>query len=291
VNERLDAALTYAARGWPVFPCHHPTPAGGCSCGRGYCASPAKHPATRRGHHDATTNPETIRRWWQQRPDANIGIRTGGPAGLVVVDLDLPHGAASLRAVARGRLGDLAVVRTGSGGTHLYFHHPGAPLRNSAGRLGAGIDIRAEGGYILAPPSRHITGHTYRWTTSPDRLPPLPGWLATALRPPPERQLERWVPPGRPRGGAWAQAVHEAELAAVRTAPEGTRNHMLNRASFRLGRLAAAGDLELAGLREQLIGAAMAAGLPEREAARTAESGLHAGLGRGLRPSVAGRTR
>lgn len=274
----LGAALEYAARGWPVFPIHHPAPAGGCSCGHGDCSSPAKHPATRRGLHDATRDPDRIRRWWYQRPDANIAIRTGTASGLVVVDLDPPHGPDNFRRLAAGRFpADLAVIRTGGGGTHLYFHHTGTEIRNSAARLAPGVDIRGEGGYILAPPSQHITGNHYR-ARNLEKIPELPGWLDQALQrrqpdPPPWRPVA-----AKPIGRSWADAVLNDELRSVAHAPEGTRNNALNRAGFRLGRLASRGYLDPQAVQDQLIEAACAAGLPAREASRTAASGLDAGL-------------
>jgi hypothetical protein len=270
-NPRLDAALTYASRGWPVFPCHHPQ-GGGCSCGQADCSSPAKHPATPRGLHNATTDPSRIERWWRQRPLANVAIRTGAPGRLVVVDVDLPHGPQSLAALLGPRPG---TVRTGSGGVHHYFDNRGLVLRNSAGRLGLGLDVRADGGYVIAPPSRHINGAPYTWTASTLQLSLLPAAIAHRLRRTPERVVQP-----RPNRDMreWAKAVLEEQVHDVRHAPEGTRNNTLNRAAFRLGRLAARGDIDPGLATTELEAAAQAAGLPAREASRTTASGLHAGL-------------
>lgn len=272
----LDAALDYASRGWPVFPCHNPAVGGACSCGQPDCGSPAKHPRTRHGLHDATVDRDQIRRWWQQHPNANIGVRTGAPSGLIVIDLDLPHGPRRFRELAGGRLGNAAVVHTGSGGTHLYFQAPDDVIvRNSTRRLGAGIDVRGEGGYILAPPSRHHTGRTYAWTTPLD-VPTLPPWLQQRLESPTPAPPSRWQPP-RDSGRDWATALRDQEVADVATAPVGTRNTTLNRAAFVLGRVAASGALDPHDVRSKLEQAATAAGLPIREAQRTIESGLSAG--------------
>src|SRR5262245_23651589 len=86
----LDAALSYAARGWRVFPCHTPTK-DGCSC-RQACSRTGKHPRTKNGLKDATTDTATIQRWWQQWPQANIAIATGAVSGLVVLDEDTYKG-------------------------------------------------------------------------------------------------------------------------------------------------------------------------------------------------------
>jgi hypothetical protein len=274
-NPQLRAALTYAARGWPVLPCHHPI-GSGCSCGHDDCPAPGKHPATRRGLHDASIDPDRIRRWWHQRPDANIAIRTGTASQLIVVDLDPPHGPGNFRRIAAGRLPeDLAVVRTGRGGAHLYFHHVGAPIRNSASRLAPGIDIRGEGGYVIAPPSCHITGTRYG-PLPPQHPPDLPNWLHDRLREP-ERPQPRSTTPWTRSSGRLDQIIDDT-VSRIASAPQGTRNTTLNGAAYRLGRLARRAELDPAALHDRLTHAAVSAGLPEREAARTASWGLHAGL-------------
>src|SRR5262245_46943648 len=83
----LAAALAYAARGWPVFPCHNPRPDGGCSCGQ-KCGRTGKHPRTQHGLKDATTDEATIRRWWKQWPEANVAVATGAASNLVILDED-----------------------------------------------------------------------------------------------------------------------------------------------------------------------------------------------------------
>ena len=87
-------AAGLAGRGWPVMPCHHPVD-DGCSCGHADCASPGKHPRTRHGLQQATTDSGTIRRWWRRWPEANVAVRTGARpdgAGVVVIDIDPAHG-------------------------------------------------------------------------------------------------------------------------------------------------------------------------------------------------------
>ncbi len=103
--------------------------------------------------------------WFRTCPDAGIGIVTGAVSGLVVLDVDVRHGGdAALQRLERehGRLPTTLECRTGGGGHHLYFAHPGRLVRNKVG-LAAGIDLRADGGYVVAPPSLHASGLRYVW--------------------------------------------------------------------------------------------------------------------------------
>jgi hypothetical protein len=119
---------------------------------------------------------------WKSWPDAGVAIRTGVESGLLVLDVDVPEGGAGALAAlerAHGKLPMTATVLTGGGGQHLYFRHTGQEVRNSAGRLGVGIDVRADGGYVVAPPTVHESGRHYVWTRSLDRQPLAdpPAWL------------------------------------------------------------------------------------------------------------------
>jgi Bifunctional DNA primase/polymerase, N-terminal/Primase C terminal 1 (PriCT-1) len=121
--------------------------------------------------------------WFRTCPDAGIGIVTGAVSGLVVLDVDVRHGGdAALQRLERehGRLPTTVECRTGGGGRHLYFAHPGGLVRNKVG-LAAGIDLRADGGYVVAPPSLHASGLRYVWVDgrAPDDMAvtPLPDWL------------------------------------------------------------------------------------------------------------------
>ncbi len=283
-----EAALLYARHGWPVFPCHHPE-RGGCSCGARDCASPGKHPRTRRGLRDATTNSEVIRRWWRAWPKVNVAIRTGattgrrGRPGLVVLDVDPPHGGDdSLQALIaeHGPLPATGLVHTGSGGAHVYFAHPGASIRNNAGtKLGPGLDVRGDGGYVIAPPSQHVSGGTYRWGRHVNPAP-LPAWVVDRLvtpryqaPPPPDPNQLRYD-----RGvSAWAATALRRELQRIEQAEEGRRNHVLNRAAFVLGQIVGAGHLERGLVADLLEQAGVAAGLTPRETRLTVESGMGAG--------------
>jgi hypothetical protein len=235
-----------------------------------------------------------VRTWWQRRPDSNVAIRTGDESGLVVVDVDPDHGGiASLRALvdAHGRLPDGPRVRTGSGGWHLYFRHPGDPIRNSAGtRLGVGVDVRGDGGYVIAPPSRHRSLNSYQWRDFDHAVPELPEWTLDRLTPvsPTRRHLRR-PDVATTVSDAWAHSALTGEADSVRAAPEGTRNHALNRAAFCLGQIVAAGALDAAVVEAALLESALHAGLGEREAFRTLQSGLTAGIAH-PRLALGGRT-
>src|SRR5438132_5584978 len=86
-SQMLDAALAYASRGWPVLPIHT-AKAGQCSCGHAACSSPGKHPHTVHGVHNAAMDEATVRQWWSQRREANLGIATGAGSGIVALDID-----------------------------------------------------------------------------------------------------------------------------------------------------------------------------------------------------------
>lgn len=181
-SRKAQAALAYAERyGFAVFPCR---PRG-------------KEPLTANGCKDATTDPHQIRAWWSGWPDANVAIATGASSGIIVLDVDPRHGGDESFA-ALGELPPAPLVRTGGGGFHGYFSHPGSIIRNSAGLIGRGLDVRGDGGYVIAPPSIHPSGHLYRW--DPARridnltLPIPPRWLAF-----PPNSTPRESPLGRTR--------------------------------------------------------------------------------------------
>jgi hypothetical protein len=174
---RVNAALQYAVRGWRTIPLHSIRPDGQCTCGRSDCASPAKHPKLRAWPQHATVDPDVIRRWWLWWPTANLGVATGG--GLVVLDVDGDTGAESLRALEQAH-GGLDTPRSITArGSHYLFYVEG-PMRNATG-IRPGLDIRADGGFIVAPPSLHPSGKRYAWdlTAHPDETPlmPAPRWL------------------------------------------------------------------------------------------------------------------
>lgn len=189
--ETQQFARWYAKRGFYVFPCHT-IEDGKCTCGK-TCSSPGKHPvANLAGHgvNDATTDLQIIDQWWSMFPDANIGLATGMASGVIVVDIDPDKGGEDAWQNLLDRYPDTEdtwAVITGSGGYHLYFEAVEG-IRNSASVVGPGIDIRSDGGYVIAPPSRHLSGGTYVWSEnlSFKTMPvpaALPEWLTTFLLP------------------------------------------------------------------------------------------------------------
>ena len=162
----LRAALAYARRGIPVFPCE---PGG-------------KRPLTYNGFWDASADPRRVEAWWSRWPEANVGIPTGERSGLLVLDVDPGAGGPeSLAALERtgGPLPRTARTRTGGGGMHVFFGYPaGEEVRSNTGRLGPGLDVRGEGGYVVVPPSRTQSAYEWLARTSPAD----PTWLLECLR-------------------------------------------------------------------------------------------------------------
>ena len=266
------AAAQYAAWGWPVLPLHAPT-ATGCSCGQPDCASPAKHPRTRRGLRDASTARMQVIDWWARWPHANVAIATGA---IVVLDVDGDHGARSLSALEaeHGPLPQTPWVSTARG-RHLYFLALGVDVGNSAGRLGPGLDVRGRSGYVVAPPSLHHTGWRYRWNELDSGIAALPSRLVDLLRPVPPQVCDIDRPVVSEDG--YVTAALDGELQRILDSAPQTRNDTLNRAAFRLGQLAGAGLVNSDDLVEPLLEAARAVGQGEREARATIASGLTAG--------------
>lgn len=163
----LRSALLYAEKfHFAVFPCHRD-----------------KSPFTKNGFKDATRDFTQIQTWWSHWPNANIGIATG-ESGIVVLDVDPRHcGDQALEGLEaqHGKLPLTPEVLTGGGGRHLYFKSPEGLVLSSNGKAGPGLDFKASGGYVIAPPSIHESGREYTWEHSARidevELADLPGWL------------------------------------------------------------------------------------------------------------------
>lgn len=188
----LEAALKFAAAGWPVMPLAGAVPVGDrltCACWKhDGCISPAKHPRTANGLFDATTSEEVVRSWFRGYKALNIGIRTGVVCDVVDIDAG---GLDSLGAWMRSMpvttdpdeqvlaIWDGPVVKTGHG-YHLYLRPAGC---GNGAKILPGIDYRGNGGYVVAAPSVHVTGTRYEWLRK-GRLIDAPEWLRDVLFPP-----------------------------------------------------------------------------------------------------------
>jgi hypothetical protein len=263
------AALGYARRGIPVFPCR----------------ANRKEPATTHGFADASTEPAQIERWFRSSR-ANIGIPTGLRSGLFVLDIDR-HSADGMRTIGGleqtlGALPQTTTARTAGGGEHRYFRMPGVTLRNSAGKLGPGVDTRGEGGYVVAAPSA-IDGVTYRYTVRvrPAELPQ--AWIdALTPRERPSEPIEPWAPQDdreRTRAAAWCVRALQDEARELAAAPPGTRNDRLWRAAAALGGLVHAGAITSDDVHQALTWACSTWG---RRDARKDLDTIHRGLAFGL---------
>ena len=164
-NPSLKAALHYAERGWQVFPLWSRN-GDKCGCGDDNCKSQGKHPLSELapdGFKNATTDEKEIKRWWRKYPDAGIGVVTGKISGVIVLDIDCKKDRDGTLALGPllaklGPLPDSKAAVTASGGTHHYFRYEDG-IRCSNDKLGKGLDIKADGGYVCAPPSHGL----YRW--------------------------------------------------------------------------------------------------------------------------------
>lgn len=172
LGENLKYALKYASWGWSVIPLHW-IQNGQCTCKNGIkCISPGKHPRVGWAEYQKRrATDKEIREWWKKWPKANIGIVTGAISGIIVLDIDMPYGMQTIRK-NKYALFPTPIVRTGGGGWHYIYKHPGCDCRNFAKKIGKTIlpdvDFRGDGGLIVAPPSNHIDGGNYQWSIEPE---------------------------------------------------------------------------------------------------------------------------
>jgi hypothetical protein len=254
MNDLLTAALAAAERGWPVFmlgrskrpvanckACHD-DPHDPASCGHLTC----------HGFYAASTDPARVAAIVAAVPRGQLAVRTGAVSGLLVVDVDPDHGGSD-------SLGDLVAlelvprtlwVRTGSGGAHLYYRHPGRDMPSRPMPERAGIDIKADGGYVVLPPSiHHRTRQPYQWGAGPvDTVEMPPALLEACL---PKVPALSPTPPAEPTthragGISCPDRLLTSTLNAVRNAPEGKRRTTLYGAARGVARMVAAGAISQA---------------------------------------------
>ena len=240
----LEAALEYVVAGLPVFPCCH-----------------LKRPRTPRGFHDANRDPEIIKRWWTTWPDAWIGMPTGKVSGRWVLDIDVKrpeeNGFDSLEDLGYLPLPVTPMAHTASGGLHVNFASH-RELRNSAGLLGPGLDVRGDGGYVIlpSPESGYFWDPLYNFDTVQMALAPEWLWPPKPSRPPVNGPI-------KPVNGLSPYGARSIELAcdAIVHARPGEQERTLNAECFSIGTAVGAGfipgDIALRALLRA------AAGMPE----------------------------
>jgi Bifunctional DNA primase/polymerase, N-terminal/AAA domain len=277
----LEAALAYAKLGIPVLPLQ---PADKQPLG-----ALAPH-----GVKDATRDPDVIRSWFEKWPDANVGLAmriehadeaTGEVdfQALCVVDIDDEFAAQRL-VEQHGKFPKTWRASTGRG-WHLFYKLPaGVVLRNRP--LVSGVDLRVNGGYVVAAPSKHPNGRRYEWveSRSPDGVPiaELPAWiiaLATRCAEAAALPASGFAPTRKITDAAkYAQAALTDECSKIRDAEDGTQNNQLNTSALKVGKLVGRGLLNEEAAREALYNAALEGNHPEHRIAPTIESGLSSGI-------------
>jgi putative DNA primase/helicase len=218
-------ALRYALHGWAVLPLRS-IKNGCCTCAEwSKCKRPGKHPLTKHGVQDATTDPKQIKAWWTKWPQANIGIATGKVSGIIVIDIDPQNGGSETlkqRKAELGPLGETVKARSGGGGTHRIYKYPAFDVKtDTSGKvLGRGIDLLSDGSYIVAPMSIHASGKNYVWFTGygdRDREPiePSQPWLN-------HLQVHGMTKPKLGEGGHDTKIVNEGQRNSHLTSLAGT---------------------------------------------------------------------
>lgn len=283
LSPMLELALSYAGRGLPIFPCRSretPDPDTGEIYG-------AKTPLTPNGLKGATTTERIIRVWWERNPDAMIGLPTGSKAGFFVLDLDVKPGVGDGHEwlddmeSEHGPLPHTARVRTMGGGTHIFFKHVNG-VRNRGG-LGVCVDVRGDGGYIVAPGSVAADGRMYEWMndTSLDHVADAPRWLLDLLLPParPERTYTYEYQPFA--NEPYANAAFEAECRNLATTGVGGRGYQVNASAYSIGQLVGAGVIDRSQAEDGLWHAAVACGIVAKDGEREIKAKIKRGLDAG----------
>ena len=276
VAERVEqAALRYAERGWCVFPVPE---------GRKKSHKSAKHCGGRRWGN--TTDPVAISADWKRWPAANVGIACGTESGLFVVEADSVQGhgvdgVGAFEALCKehGGLPTTIEAESPSGSIHFYFRWPkDVAINNSVGQVAPGVDVRGDGGMVVAPPSVKPGGGAYRWRKPPGlfELADCPEWLLELCRKP--KPPVKAAPHAHGAPDAWTNTALGQELARVLSASSGERNATLNSAAFKLGQIVGGGGLSEEAVVAELQNAGLQSGLEVIEVLPTIMSGLRAGM-------------
>ena len=266
----LPHALAYGAAALPTFP----------------LVPGDKLPAIKGGNgfYDATTNPETIKRFWRI-PDRNIGLRTGVASGFWVLDADPPDGEDGIRRLESeyGPLPQTRTVLTPRVGFHFWFRYSG-PIPCTQSMIAPHVDTKGDGGYVVAVPSITADG-TYSWLGDPKaELAIAPQWLVDLARKKPKPTIAELAVAGINHGGrngGYGRAVLDREIAKLAATAAG-RNNALNSASFRLHQLVAGGELHGDEVVARLIEACERNGYLAKDGLRSVEATIRSGANAGL---------
>lgn len=262
----LAAAVAYADRGWPAHPL------------RGKVPLVPDWPTAASLDHDQ------LRAWWARWPAANVGIVTGPRSGLAVLDVDPRNGGRSSLAKLEEQellLGTLMQI-TGGGGLHILYQHPGHKVKSHAGALGAGLDVKGDGGQIVAAPSLHPdTGERYAWSGDArfdHPLSPWPGRLDELLTPAHAvvDLAARREAASRQVAGSRPYRRLKGLVNTVLSSAEGRRDTVLNWAAYTAAADVVSTDYPAERVAHALIAAAQQTGLSEREARGTVSSAFRA---------------
>lgn len=256
-NTMLEYALKYASVGYRVHPCRK-----------------NKTPLLPAWQEKASSDPEQIKAWWSDHPDASIGCACGPGSGFWVLDIDLPDGQANLERIIEqhGPLPETLEQTTGSGGKQLFFHYNNTEIRNSVGKIAKDIDVRGDGGYCILPPSPHPSGNNYKWNVK-KKPAQAPDWLVELIK-----ADDHILPITHTyKSSLYGKKALADEVINVSCAGEGTRNDTLNRAAYCIGQLVAGGCLDSGQAFSSLLGAAIASGVGQKEATATINSGFRSG--------------
>lgn len=277
----LTLALSYNDQGLPVFPCRSHAEENVDQATGEIITLGEKTPLTPNGFKGATVNRPLIQRMWARFPDAAVGLPTGEKTGFFALDIDNKPGGANgflwldEMEAEHGPLPDTARVTSPNGGLHIYYKYV-VGTRNR-GALGAGVDIRSEGGYVLAAGSTMANGRSYKWVTDTRDIADAPSWLLDLLLPksaPTHTQYSL----SSATNNAYVDAAVDRELADLAGAPMGTRNNALNDAAFSIGTIVGAGALGEAEARALLQDVARGWGRDWSRCCKTIENGLKAGI-------------
>lgn len=250
IEPASDRALALARGGTPVFPCKED-----------------KRPACPNGFKDASADPDEVRRLWRRYPGPLIGVPTGGASGLAVLDVDVRHGGDAWLHDNFDALGRTRVHATRSGGFHLVFQHK-AGLRCSAGRIAPGVDVRAEGGFVIWWPGAGLG------VLDDAPSAPWPAWLSLQLCRREDKPVRRNSAGANHSIRVMGYRALEGVLRAVADAPEGRRRNVAFWAACRLGEQVSIGVMDAHQAIDLVVRAAEQAGLEHAEARRAAREGV-----------------